>query len=107
METTRVNYLQQSLAVIFEQPHVLIDRALKYQDADGNKFVRLTLRNTAASAFETETLAELIDVEILDLLEPDRVRSVFVSLKSQPGQGGAIISSPYEIRIDELALTSR
>ena len=103
METTRVNYLQQSLAVIFEQPHVLIDRALKYQDADGNKFVRLTLRNTAASAFEADTLAELIDVEILDLLEPDRVRSVFISLKSQPGQVGAIISSPYEIRIDELA----
>lgn len=102
MESTRVNYLQQSLAVIFEQPHVLIERAVKYQGADGAKFVRLTLQNTSGSSVESERLADLIDAEILDQLQPDRLRSVFVSLKSEPGLGGAIISSPYEKRIDEL-----
>ncbi|MGD2114822.1 MAG: NEW3 domain-containing protein [Acidobacteriota bacterium] len=102
MESARVDYLQQSLAVIFEQPHVLIERAVKYQGPDGEKFVRLTLRNTAGSSVESERLADLIDEEILGQLEPDRLRSVFVSLKDEPGLGGAIISSPYEKRIDEL-----
>lgn len=102
MESARVNYLQQSLAVIFEQPHVLIEKAVKYQGPDGGKFVRLTLRNTAGSSVESERLADLIDEDILGQLQPDRLRSVFVSLKSEPGIGGAIISSPYEKRISEL-----
>lgn len=102
MESARVNYLQQSLAVIFEQPHVLIERAVKYQGPDGAKFVRLTLRNTAGSSVESERLADLIDEEVLGQLQPDRLRSVFVSLKTEPGLGGAIISSPYEKRIAEL-----
>ena len=102
MESARVNYLQQSLAVIFEQPHVLIERAVKSQGPDGGKFVRLTLRNTAGSSVESERLSDLIDEEILGQLQPDRLRSVFVSLKDEPGVGGAIISSPYEKRLDEL-----
>ena len=102
MESARVNYLQQSLAVIFEQPHVLIEKAVKYQGPDGGKFVRLTLRNTAGSSVESERLADLIDEDVLGRLQPDRLRSVFVSLKSEPGIGGAIISSPYEKRISEL-----
>ncbi len=102
MESARVNYLQQSLAVIFEQPHVLIEKAVKYQGPNGGKFVRLTLRNTAGSSVESERLADLIDEDILGQLQPDRLRSVFVSLKDQPGIGGAIISSPYEKRISEL-----
>lgn len=102
MESARVDYLQQSLAVIFEQPHVLIERAVKYQEPDGAKFVRLTLRNTAGSSVESERLADLIDEDILGQLEPDRLRSVYVSLKDEPGLGGAIISSPYEKRIGEL-----
>ena len=102
MESARVNYLQQSLAVIFEQPHVLIEKAVKSQGPDGEKFVRLTLRNTAGSSVESERLADLIDEDILGQLQPDRLRSVFVSLKDQPGIGGTIISSPYEKRISEL-----
>ena len=102
MESARVNYLQQSLAVIFEQPHVLIEKAVKSQGPDGEKFVRLTLRNTAGSSVESERLADLIDEDILGQLQPDRLRSVFVSLKDQPGIGGTIISSPYEKRICEL-----
>jgi len=102
MESARVNYLQQSLAVIFEQPHVLIEKAVKSQGPNGEKYVRLTLRNTAGSSVESERLADLIDEDILGQLQPDRLRSVFVSLKDQPGIGGTIISSPYEKRISEL-----
>lgn len=102
MENTRVDYLQASLAVIFEQPYVLIDRAVKLQGEDGEKYVRITLRNTAGSNSESESLRNLIDEEVLGQLQPEKVRSVFVSLKAEPGTGGAIVSSPYEHRIQEL-----
>ena len=36
---------------------------MKYQDAGGNKFVRVTLLNTVGGRYETDTLADLIDAD--------------------------------------------
>ena len=41
-----ISYQQAMLRVIFDQPHILIEKAAKYQAADGKKRVRLTLQNT-------------------------------------------------------------
>jgi hypothetical protein len=95
-ERARVNYLQQSLAVIFASPHVTIDRAVKSRGQDGKSYVRLTLRNTTGGGVESGKLSGLIEQSLLDQLKPDEVNNVYVSLKAEPGINGAIISSPYE-----------
>ncbi len=100
MEGARVNYLQAALAIVFATPHVLIDRAVKFQRGD-RKFVRLTLRTENASA-EADKLSDLIDSTLLRQLRPEEVPNVFVSLKDDSPNGGAIISSPYEARIPVL-----
>lgn len=98
-ERARVNYLQQSLAVIFASPHVTIDRAVKSRAPDGKSYVRLTLRNTTGGGMESDKLAELIDEDLLGSLKPEEISNVYVSLKAEPGISGAIISSPYEHHI--------
>ncbi len=100
MEGARVNYLQAALAIVFATPHVVIDRAVKFQRGD-RKFVRLTLRTENASA-EADKLHELIDSTLLRQLNPEEVPNVFVSLKDDSPNGGAIISQPYEARIPVL-----
>ncbi|MFW5950870.1 MAG: NEW3 domain-containing protein [Gemmatimonadota bacterium] len=98
-ERARVDYLQQSLAVLFASPHITIDRAVKSRGERGRSLVRLTLRNTTTAGVESESVAALLDSELLSSLQPDEIRDVYVSLKAEPGLGGAIISSPYEHRI--------
>jgi hypothetical protein len=98
-ERARVNYLQQSLAVIFASPHVTIDRAVKSRAPDGKSYVRLTLRNTTGGGMESDKLSELIEEDLLERLKPEEISNVYVSLKVEPGISGAIISSPYEHHI--------
>ena len=100
MEGARVNYLQAALAIVFATPHVVIDRAVKFQRGE-RKYVRLTLRTENASA-EGEKLSDLIDSTMLRQLRPEEVPNVFVSLKDDSPNGGAIISQPYEARIPVL-----
>lgn len=102
MEGARVNYLQAALAIVFASPHVIIDRAVKFQRGDGRKYVRLTLRSENQASAEGTKLADVIDSALLRQLRPDEVPNVFVSLKDDSPNGGAIISSPYEARIPVL-----
>jgi hypothetical protein len=101
MEGARVNYLQAALAIVFATPHVVIDRAVKFQRADGRKYVRLTVRNEQSGA-EGAKLGDIIDSTLLRQLRPDEVPNVFISLKDDSPGGGAIISQPYEARIPVL-----
>ncbi len=103
MENARVNYLQAALAIVFESPHVLIDRAVKFQKGDGRKYVRVTLRNESNSGSEGAKLESIIDSTLLRQLRPEEIPNVFVSLKDEAGTQGAIISNPYEARIPVLA----
>lgn len=102
MQNARVNYLQAALGIVFESPHVFIDRAVKIQRPDGTKYVRVTLRNESQTSAEATKLEGLIDSTLLRQLRPDEVNNVFVSLKEEPGAGGAIIGRPYEHRVPVL-----
>jgi hypothetical protein len=102
MQNARVNYLQAALGIVFESPHVFIDRAVKLQRGDGTKYVRVTLRNESQTSAEATKLEGLIDSTLLRQLRPDEVNNVFVSLKEEPGAAGAIVSRPYEHRIPVL-----
>ncbi len=97
-----INYQQAMLRVIFDQPHILIEKAVKYQAEDGRKRVRLSLRNTTGGVADYEKLLET-DESVFDLsLQPDKINNVFISLHESPAMGGGvgpIISQPYEGKI--------
>jgi hypothetical protein len=99
METARVNYLQAALAIVFATPHIVIDRAVKFQRKDGRPSVRVTLRNQSQTSAEGVKLSDVIDSAVLRQLHPDEIPDVFVSLKDDTPNGGVIISSPYEARV--------
>ena len=98
-ERARVDYMQQSLTVIFASPHVTIERAVKRRDAGGQSRVEVRLRNATGSGFESVKLEELIAEELLGKLRPDEIRDVYVSLKADPGLGGTVVSQPYEVHV--------
>ncbi len=93
-----VNYQQSLLAVLFEQQYVAVMEAVKYQADDGRKHVRLQLENTSGGGAE---LAHLIETEdtLFQSMKPDLIHDVYVSLANDDG---AIISQPYEAKLEEL-----
>ena len=93
-----VNYQQSLLVLLFEQQFVSIKEAVKSQDETGKKRVRVTLANTTSATAEFAQIVEMED-EIFRSLQPDVIHNVYVSLSNDDG---AIISTPYEIKLSEL-----
>ena len=96
-----INYQQAMLRVIFDQPHILIEKAVKYQAQDGKKRVRLSLKNTTGGVADYAKLVET-DADVFDpSLQPDKINNVFISLHeaTETGGVGPIISQPYEGKI--------
>jgi len=94
-----VNYQQSLLAVIFEEQYITVSRAVKYQGTDGSKRVRLTMSNTSGGSAELKKLAGVED-ELFRALQPDVIPNVYVSILNDEN---AIISQPYEQKINELS----
>jgi len=97
MTDAEVNYQQSLLAVIFEEQYVSVVKAVKYQTADGDKHVRVTLANTSGGAEYNKIIK--VDDELFRSLQPDVVNDVYVSLLNNDD---AIISQPYEYKIETL-----
>jgi hypothetical protein len=95
---TEVNYQQSLLAVLFEQQYVAVIGAVKYQAGDGAKHVRLQLQNTSRGGEEFHQLVSS-DEELFQLLQPDVIHNVYVSLLNNEN---AIIGQPYESKISAL-----
>lgn len=93
-----VNYQQSLLAVLFEEQYVSVTGAVKYQAEDGVKHVRMTLANNSGGSAEFRKLLN-IDDELFRSLQPDIINNVYVSIQNDDG---AIISQPYEAKIDQL-----
>ncbi len=93
-----VNYQQSLLAVLFEKQYISVSKAVKYQAPDGRKHVRLTLANTSGGS---EEFAQLVGVEddLFRSLQPNITHNIYVSVLNDEN---AIISQPYEAKIDEL-----
>ncbi|TKJ36104.1 hypothetical protein CEE39_00210 [bacterium (candidate division B38) B3_B38] len=98
--TARVAYQEAMLNVVFDRPHVTILKAIKYQTPEGQKRVKLTLKNSSGGSFELEQLEFLQkeDPSLTAGLDLSKLTNVYVSLKSE----GSIISEPYEARIPVL-----
>ena len=99
---SEVNYQQSLLAVLFEEQYVSVTGAVKYQAEDGAKQVRLTLANTSGGSAEFRKVLQ-IDDELFRSLQPDVINNVYVSILNE---SGAIISQPYESKIEQLTFGS-
>ncbi len=93
-----VNYQQALLALLFEQQYVSVVEAIKYQANDGKKHVRLTVANSSGGGGEFKKLIN-IDDQLFKSLQPEVVNDVYLSLLNDDN---AIISRPYETKIEEL-----
>ncbi|HTY39289.1 MAG TPA: NEW3 domain-containing protein [Bacteroidota bacterium] len=93
-----VNYQQSLLAVLFEQQYVSIERAVKYQAANSAKRVKLTVANASSGGEEFQKLIG-IDDKLFRSLQPDVIQNLYISLYNADG---AIISQPYEVKIEML-----
>jgi hypothetical protein len=98
LSEAEVNFQQSLLAVLFEQQYVAVLEAVKFQSDSGNKKVRLRLENTSGGGAEFQHLLPLDD-ELFESLRPEIVHDVYVSLANDDS---AIISQPYEAKIEEL-----
>lgn len=98
LSEAEVNFQQSLLAVLFEQQYVAVLEAVKFQSDSGSKKVRLRLENTSGGGAEFQHLLPLDD-ELFESLRPEIVHDVYVSLANDDG---AIISQPYEAKIEEL-----
>ncbi len=93
-----VNYQQSLLTVLFEDQYISITKAVKYQGEDGKKHARITFANTSGGTSEFQKLIN-VDDELFRSLQPDIIPNVYVSILND---NQAIISQPYEEKIDKL-----
>lgn len=93
-----VNYQQSLLAVLFEDQYITISKAIKYQAKDGTKHARVTLANTSGGTAEFQKLIN-VDDKLFRSLQPDVIPNIYISILNDDK---AIISQPYEAKIDEL-----
>ncbi|MFI5250914.1 MAG: NEW3 domain-containing protein [Bacteroidota bacterium] len=91
-KAAKITYQQAILSLAFEQPHITIERGIKYQSKDGKKRVHLRLINTTGGMME----GEKIDMEDLAGIHTDQISNVYVSLLDDKN---AIICQPYEAKI--------
>jgi hypothetical protein len=90
--TAQITYQQAIHALAFEQPHITIDQAIKYQGKDGKKRVKVTLRNTTGGLIA----GRRIEIEDFEGIRTDQIANVYVSLMNDQHE---IISQPYEAKI--------
>ncbi len=94
-KNAQVTYQQAVLSLAFEQPHITIEKAVKYQARDGKKRVKLTLINTTGGLIE----GKKVELEDIQGIHFDQISNVYVSLLDAQH---SIISQPYEIKIPSM-----
>ncbi|MDA8019942.1 MAG: NEW3 domain-containing protein [Thermoanaerobaculia bacterium] len=103
LSEAEVNYQQSILATLFENQYVAVTSAVKLRARDGGaKRVRLTLENTSGGGAEIGHLLD-VDPELYERLRPEVVHDVYVALANDEG---AVVSRPYEAKLEELRFGS-
>jgi hypothetical protein len=92
-----VDYQKLILRLVSQQSYIVIEKAIKYQNAGGDKKVKIVLRSTMEG--NQEFLNQF--KEHFDIFTPEmrsnKVYNIFVSLVNIPDQ--TIIGTPYEVHI--------
>ncbi len=97
-KTADINYTRSLLDLLYDQPHVMVEEAVKYQGQDGKRRVRLTIKNTSGESFDLASLPIPKESDFFEDLQWRNLNNVFVSLRL----GDTIISQPYEVMIPVL-----
>lgn len=95
----QVDFQQALIAFMGSEARINVASAVKFQDAGGKKFVRVTLRYSSKELKQLDNLA----IKAEDLFPVDfmkEIKDVSVSLKSE----AKIISDPYEKTISSMPL---
>lgn len=97
-----VDYQKLILRVMAQQSYIIVERAVKYQTASGQRHVKVTLRSTMEGNQEYLSQFE----EHFDIFTPEmrsnKIYNIFVSLINI--EDNTIIGSPYEIRVPSIDL---
>lgn len=109
VETAQLSYQEALLSLLSLQPRLAVREAIKYQDAAGRKFVRLTVTNLTPT-FDDDQFKLLNNFEgaepIPEELKTRDIRDIFISLQDTGGDGaggrGTTIALPYEQHIAQL-----
>ncbi|MDR2775369.1 MAG: hypothetical protein LBC19_11640 [Tannerella sp.] len=97
-----VDYQKLILQLISQQSYVIIERAVKYQTAGGERRVKITLKSTLEGNEEyLNRFKEHFDVFTPEM-RAGKVYNVFVSLSDITDH--TIIGSPYEYRIPSIEI---
>jgi hypothetical protein len=92
-----VDYQKLILKLISEQSYVIIEKALKYQNAKGEKRVKITLQSSSEGNQDyLQQFKQHFDVFTPEM-RTTKVYNIFVSINNIADN--TIIGSPYEIRI--------
>lgn len=105
-QQSEINFQQAFLQLFSDVPRITLVGALKLQEPDGKRLVRLTLRNVSSVTLDYKAFGiDSPDVPIPSDLKLREITNVIVSLREYDPAGslGPIISRPYEIIIPVLA----
>jgi hypothetical protein len=92
-----VDYQKLILRLISQQSYIIVEKAIKYQNTNGEKRVRLTLRSsTEGNQDYLQQFEQHFDVFTPEM-RSSKVYNVFASINNI--SDNTIIGSPYEIRI--------
>jgi len=98
----QVDYQQALISFMGSEARISVASAVKFKDAGGKKFVRVTLRYSSKELKELSRLnISAEDLFPLDFMK--EIKDVSVSLKSE----GKIVSDPYEKTISALPLETQ
>ena len=108
LDRAQLTYQTSVLSLLSIQPRLSVREAVKRQDSEGRRFVRITLQNLTP-VFDDSRFQLLNNFEGADPI-PQELRTrdvtdIFISLQSAGGDGGvsgATIAIPYETHIERL-----
>ena len=99
-EQAKLTLQQVELESLQDEWHITVEETLLYESPDGREMFSITLRNSSSPV----KLVESSEVVGQDIIISAQIDDIFVTIKEQEsyGSSGAIITEPYERRIEML-----
>ena len=99
-EQAKLKLQQVELESLQDEWHISVEETSLYESPDGREMFSITLRNSSSPV----KLVESSKVVGQDIIISAQIDDIFVTIREQDGygSGGAIITEPYERRIETL-----
>ena len=99
-EQAKLKLQQVELESLQDEWHITVEETSLYESPDGRELFSITLRNSSSPV----KLVESTKVVGQDIIISAQIDDIFVSIKEQEsyGSSGAVITEPYERRIETL-----